>query len=174
MRRKRVLVVALATILTTYVHGTAWALDRVSGTLTRTFTIVDNTELVGDVICDVTGAPCFTFGVSDVELRLNGFSITGKADPVTGCDGAAFAGEMGIITNGARNVVVRGPGLVQRFRADGIFVTGSTSVRIELVTASTNCMSGIRVAANSFDTIVQDNVAVRNGASQAGLSCGGI
>src|SRR5262245_23413094 len=84
MRRRPWTIITLASIVAAHIHGTAWALDRVSGTLTRTFTIVDNTELVGDVICDVTAVPCFSFGVSDVEFRLNGFSITGKADPVTG------------------------------------------------------------------------------------------
>jgi hypothetical protein len=35
-------------------------------------------------------------------------------------------------------------------------------------------MSGIRIAATSFGTLVENNVAVRNGASNPGLSCGGI
>ena len=37
-------------------------LDRVSGTLTRTYTIVADTELTGDVTCAVAdGTPCFSF-----------------------------------------------------------------------------------------------------------------
>ena len=68
--------------------------DRVSGLITRTYVIVEDTELSGDVTCDVTGAACFSFGAPGVELRLNGYSITGKADPVTGCAGALTAGRV--------------------------------------------------------------------------------
>jgi hypothetical protein len=148
--------------------------DRVSGTLTRTYTIVENTELVGDVTCDITGAPCFSFGASNVELRLNGFTITGKGDAVTGCAGAIFANEYGVTTNGQHQVVIRGPGLIQRFRLHGIRVIDSRGTRIELVTASTNCGAGIRVMGTAFDTLVERNTLTRNGAIGAGLTCGGI
>src|ERR671912_2855756 len=49
--------------------------DSVSGTITRTFSIVANTDLTGDVTCEVAdGTPCFSFAVPDVELRLKGFT----------------------------------------------------------------------------------------------------
>jgi hypothetical protein len=35
-------------------------------------------------------------------------------------------------------------------------------------------MSGIRVLASSFGTLVEGNVATRNGSSAPGLLCGGI
>ena len=148
--------------------------DRVSATLTRTYVIVENTELTGDVTCDITGAPCFSFGASNAELRLNGFTVTGKADPVTGCTGAFFANEYGVTTNGQHNVVIRGPGLIQRFRLHGIRVIDSRGTRIEGLTASTNCGSGIRVMGTAFDTLVEGNTLVRNGSTMAGASCGGI
>lgn len=149
--------------------------DAVSGTITRTFSIVADTVLTGDLTCTVAdGTPCLSFAVPGVELRLNGYTLTGKGDPVTGCGGAVTAGEVGITTNTQTNVVVRGPGLIQRFRHHGVQVAGSNGARIEGVTVSTNCGSGIFVPATSFNTLVQENTAVRNGASAPGLSCGGI
>mgnify|MGYP001583552929 CR=1 FL=1 len=153
---------------------TAWAQDRVSGVITRTYVIVRDTELTGDVTCDVGSNPCFSFGASGTQLKLNGFTITGKADPVTGCGGAIFAREVGITTNGLNGLTVRGPGLIQRFRNHGVSVTGSTLARVEGVTVATNCGAGIFVASNSFGTLVQENVAVRNGSTAPGFSCGGI
>jgi hypothetical protein len=149
------------------------AADSVSGLLTRTYVIVEDTDLTGDVTCDVTGAPCFSFGAPGVELRLNGFSITGKADPVTACTGAAqTANEAGILTNNQPGVTVRGPGLVQRFRNHGVFVSGSQDARVENITASTNCASGVFIAANAFGTLVEGITSVRNGSPTA--PCGGV
>ena len=150
------------------------AQDRVSGLITRTYVIVEDTELTGDVTCDVTGAPCFSFGAPGVELRLNGYSITGKADPVTGCGGGVTPLEFGITTGGRADVSIQGPGLVQRFRNSGVHVAASTNARIQGITAATNCASGIIVLATSFDTLVEGNVAVRNGSTAPGFPCGGI
>jgi parallel beta-helix repeat protein len=168
-------VVSFAAIAAACCAAPAAAADRVSGVLTATYMIVEDTHLIGDVQCNVpNNQPCFSFGASDVELRLNGFTITGKGDPVTGCGGATSANEFGVFTNNMNGIAVRGPGLVQRFRADGVFVAGSRDVRVENLTLSTNCMSGIRIAATSFGTLVQNNVSVRNGSTNPGASCGGI
>jgi hypothetical protein len=145
----------------------------VSGLITRTYVIVENTDLTGDVTCDVTGAACFSFAAPDVELRLNGFSITGKADPTTACAGAGLtANEGGILTNNQPRVTVRGPGVVQRFRQHGVWVAGSQDARVESITASTNCGSGVFIAANSFGTLVEGITSVRNGSAAA--PCGGV
>jgi hypothetical protein len=167
---------AIAVLVATLcLASTVRAADRVSGHLTRTYVIVEDTDLIGDVTCDVgNNTPCFSFGAANVELRLNGFSITGRGDAVTGCGGAAFNGEAGVTTSNMSGVVIRGPGMVQRFRGDGITVAGSRNARVEGLTLSTNCMSGVRVLATSFGTIVEGNVAVRNGSSNPGLLCGGI
>ena len=155
--------------------STSLAADRISGNITRTYLIVEDTDLIGDVTCDVgNNTPCFSFSAANVELRLNGFTVTGRGDAITGCGGAAFNGEAGVTTANMSGVVVRGPGMVQRFRGDGITVAGSTNVRVEGLTLSTNCMAGVRVLATSFGTIVEGNVAVRNGSSAPGLLCGGI
>jgi hypothetical protein len=148
--------------------------DQVSGLITRTYVLVEDTELIGNVTCDVTGAPCFAFGAPGVELRLNGFSITGKADPVTGCGGAVTGSEFGISTAGMARASVQGPGLVQRFRNHGVAVIASTGARIQGITASTNCAAGVFVAATSFDALIERNVAVRNGSTAAGFACGGV
>jgi hypothetical protein len=162
-------------ILISLIAPSVAAADRVSGALTRTFVIVEDTDLVGDVTCDVGNAlPCFSFGAANVELRLNGFSITGRGDAVTGCNGGATPGEAGVVTNNMSGVVVRGPGIVRQFRGDGVTVGGSRNARVEGLTLSTNCMSGVRVLATSFGTLIESNVAVRNGSSNPGLLCGGI
>jgi parallel beta-helix repeat protein len=167
--------VLLAAIVSACSTTPVWAADRVSGVLTSPYVIVEDTELAGDVTCDVpNNTPCFSFGASGVELRLNGFTITGKGDAVTGCGGTNGPNEFGITTNNMRRVSVRGPGVVKQFRADGIFVIGSADSRVVDLTVSTNCMSGIRIGATSFGTLVENTVAVRNGASNPGLSCGGI
>jgi hypothetical protein len=149
------------------------AADSVSGLITRTYVIVEDTDLTGDVTCDVTGAACFSFGAPGVELRLNGFTITGKADPNTACAGGALiTGEAGVFTNSQPNVIVRGPGLVQRFRLHGVFVGGSQDARVENITASTNCGAGVFIAANAFGTLVEGITTVRNGSATA--PCGGV
>lgn len=155
--------------------SSARAADQVSGLITRTFTIVEDTELTGDVVCQVAaGTPCFAFGASGVELRLNGFTITGPASPTTGCGGTLVGGESGISTAGLNNVYVHGPGLIQRFRTHGVAVLASRNARIDAITASTNCGSGVFVNAASFDTLVEGVTAVRNGSTNAGATCGGI
>jgi len=151
--------------------GVASAED-ISGFITTTRTIRESSRLVGDVTCTVTGAPCILFGASHIDLRLNGFTMTGQADATTGCNGGSTAGEMGISTNGQSDVEVRGPGVIQRFRADGIFFTGTLQGKVEGVTTTTNCMSGIRVAATSSRISIGSNVSVRNG--NANATCGGI
>ena len=173
-RRNWPLVAAFVSLSATLGVGSApSAADSVSGLITRTYVIVENTDLTGDVTCDVTGAACFSFGAPDVELRLNGFSITGKADPTTACAGAALtANEGGILTNNQPRVTVRGPGLVQRFRQHGVWVAGSQDARVESITASTNCGSGVFIAANSFGTLVEGITSVRNGSAAA--PCGGV
>jgi len=148
--------------------------DQVSGLITRTYALVENTDLAGDVTCDVENAACFSFAASNIELRLNGFTITGRADASTGCGGASFPAESGVSTNRSHGVSVRGPGMIQRTRGRGIIVTGSNDVRVQNLTISTTCSSGIFVAADSFGALIQDVVAVRNGASAPGISCGGI
>lgn len=151
--------------------GSAQAED-ISGTIVRTFMLSENSRLVGDVTCQVTGAPCIAFGAPNLVLSLNGFSITGPNDPTLGCKGTNVTAETGISTNGQANVGVRGPGIVQRFQGDGILFMATTKGWVQGVTTSTNCMSGIRINATSSSISVESNVSVRNGTPAA--PCGGI
>ena len=124
--------------------GVASAED-ISGLITTTRTISENSRLVGDVTCTVTGAPCILFGASHIDLRLNGFTMTGQADAATGCNGSSTAGETGISTNAQtrrrdprtrhRAAISCGRHLFQRYALG----------KVEGVTTTTNCMSGIRV-----------------------------
>ena len=85
---------------------------------------------------------------------------------------ASIGTDIGISTNGQSNVGIRGPGIVQRFSGDGILFMASTRGWVQGVTATTNCMSGIRINPASSQISVESNVSVRNGAAAA--ACGGI
>ena len=146
---------------------------ELSGTISSTLTITRDTRLVGDVTCTVAGAPCIQIADSGVSLRLEGFSITGRADAATGCGGGQTGGEHGIAIVGQRGVDIRGPGIVQRFRGQGIQIAGgSTRVLVRQVTTSTNCLSGIIVTGGASDNDLEANISDRNGNN--GAPCGGI
>jgi hypothetical protein len=150
--------------------GSAHARD-IGGTISTTLTITEDSQLVDDVTCTVTGAPCIAIGAPNVKLELNGFTMTGQADPHTGCWGASTALEIGIEVNAQSNVSVAGPGIVQRFRNMGIRLLNSTGVKVTGVTMSTNCSSGIIVQGGSLNE-VEGSTAIRNG--NLGAPCGGI
>ena len=150
--------------------GSAHATD-ISGIITTTLTITDNSKLVGDVVCTVTGGPCIAFGASGLTLDLNGYSMTGLGDPLAGCAGPAGPGENGILVNALKDIVIRGLGVVQQFRTQGIVINNSTGVTVTGVTMSTNCASGVIVIGGS-DHLLEGNVSVRNGSP--GAPCGGI
>ncbi len=168
---RRLLVGGLAAGVVTLASGAAHAED-ISGVIVRTMVLSETSRLVGDVTCRVTGAACIAFGGSNIALNLNGFSITGPNDPATGCKGTNVGTETGISSNGQANVGVRGPGLVQRFQGDGILFLASVGGWVQGVTATTNCMSGIRINPTSAGISIEGNVAVRNGTPAA--PCGGI
>src|SRR5438094_831023 len=56
--------------------------EDISGTVMRTVMLSENTRLVADVTCRVTGGPCIAFGAPNSVLALNGFTMTGQAAPV--------------------------------------------------------------------------------------------
>src|SRR5262245_47924111 len=55
--------------------------ETISGTISATRTITQNTRLTWDLTCTVAGAPCLQFGVSGITLDLAGFTITGSGVP---------------------------------------------------------------------------------------------
>lgn len=146
--------------------------DDISGAIPLTLVITDNSQLVGHVTCTVTGAPCILFGASNIKLRLNGFIISGLADPNRGCGRSGnVPDEDGIDTGGMSHVEIEGPGLVRRFRNHGIDMSGGTQNKVDRVTVSTNCNVGIHVMSDDSD--VEDSTAVRN-SSINNAPCGGI
>ncbi len=152
--------------------GVAQATD-ISGTISSTLTIFEDSRLVGNVTCTVVAAPCIQFGAPDIELKLNGFIMTGQANPFIGCNpGGPVRGEEGIDTNGQSNVELGGPGLVRLFRDHGILINGGSGAQVDGITVSTNCHNGIEVKGAS-NSEVTGNIAVRN-SSITTLPCGGI
>ena len=171
MRRSMWVLASLVGTMLTLVPASASSED-LSGFISTTRVIREDSRLVGDVTCTVTGAPCISFGAPRISLRLNGFALTGQADPTSACGGMVQGGEQGISSNGQTDVEVLGPGVVQRFRADGILFVGTLVGKVEGVTVTTNCQSGIRVGPTASRISVAGNIAVRNGAT--GAPCGGI
>ena len=148
--------------------------ETISGPISATRIITQNTRLVGDVTCTVQAAPCIQFGAPNIKLNLNGFTITGLGDPSTGCQGNQVPGfsEVGVMANGQSDLTIQGPGVVQRFRSTGILLTNNSSrILVTQVTASTNCSSGIQLI-NSVDNRIEANVSVRNGTTM--IPCGGL
>ncbi len=164
--------------------GTAEATENISGTITTTKTIYQNTRLVGDVTCTMTDGPCIDFGASGIKLWLNGFTMTGPATPdLADPDSPAFCnatsappGADGIrIQNQTRDQIL-GPGMVQKFRRHGVFIFGTTGVatkaKVKQITSHHNCFSGILVNAVS-DSVIEGNVSVRNSINSGPSPCGG-
>ena len=150
---------------------------EISGTISSTLNITEDSWLTGDVTCRVEGGPCIRVAASNITLWMLGFTMTGKADPPSGCAGAGQTpgganAEHGIDIVGQRRVEVFGPGVVQRFRGMGINL-GSTRVSLKGLTVSSNCWSGIFLGSRASDNDLEENVAVRNG-SNSRFNCGGI
>ena len=155
--------------------GSARAVD-IGGTISSTLTITEDSQLVDDVTCTVTDVPCIVIGASHVRLELNGFTMTGQADPNTGCSGGEEPFnppnvEDGIDVTGQTGVAIQGPGLIKQFRNSGIFLLNSNNARVIGVTMSTNCNAGILVGGGSGHDLF-GNISVRNGNGTA--PCGGI
>lgn len=156
--------------------GSACATD-ISGTISATLTITDDSKLVGDVTCTVSGLPCIAIGAPSITLDLNGFTMTGQADAQTGCNGgpttfvAAAPGEDGIAVAMQTGATIRGPGLIQQFQRAGVYLYNSSGVTVTGVTVSTTCFAGILIGGGS-DHDVSGNVSVRNG--NVNFPCGGI
>lgn len=170
----RRIAISIFCVFALMVSGARAQAADISGTISTTLTIFEDSELVGDVTCDVAGAPCIKFGAPGITLRLNGFTIKGRASPPNNCTGfpTPFVPEDGITTAGQSNVAILGPGLVLNFARMGILLSlGSSQVRVEHVTAADNCFSGILLS-GATNSDITHNVSVRN-FGFAGTACGG-
>ena len=175
----RVLLLAFVAVLSLG-RGIAHAED-ISGPIVVTKTILEDSQLVGDVTCAATATPCIDFGASHITLRLNGFSMTGPAEPDTpaspnSCPTVQPANADGIRIVNQIHAQAVGPGVVQRFRRHGIFIVGtagiSTEVTIRHITSNHNCFSGLLTNGVS-DSVFEDLVSVRNASNSGGSPCGG-
>jgi parallel beta-helix repeat protein len=153
--------------------STAARAEDISGVITNTLTIMNNSRLVGHVTCDVGNGPCIAFGAPGITLNLNGFSITGPAASPENCvTTIAFLPEDGIASIGQSNVTIQGPGLIQRFRRHGIFLQKAGGITVRRLVSADNCFSGLQMAAVS-DSEVAEIVSVRNAAASDTFPCGG-
>jgi hypothetical protein len=126
------------------VMATGWGqAESLSGLITTTHTLTQDTDLVGDVTCTVSLDPCLAFGAPGIQLRLRGHTITGQGSPDRCPSGAVF-GEVGIHTRKQAGVSIIGPGLVRRFREHAIMVNSDHSTVRQVVVAS-SCLTGIVV-----------------------------
>ena len=55
--------------------------EDIGGLILVTRVIFEDSQLVDHVICAETARPCIDFGAPHITLRLNGFTITGPAQP---------------------------------------------------------------------------------------------
>ena len=166
---------SLALVASTLVVCAASA-SEISGTIFSTLVITEDSRLVGDVSCAVNLAACISFGAPGLTLDLNSYSITGTGprDAQGGCVPVAGSGnEVGILVGGpeSKDAVIRGPGLVQRFRGHNILINNTTGASVTGVTSSFSCLSGILLGGGS-DHVLEGNISVQNGAPNA--PCGGI
>lgn len=139
------LIISASTVL--LVAGLAYA-GPISGSITSTLIITQNSWLTGNVSCNVPGKPCIQFGASDISLELNGHTITGPG--TRGSCSGVIAGEEGIDTNFENSVEIVGPGLIGEFLERGIVISGNNSV-VEDVVVSNTCSDGIDVLGSNND-----------------------
>jgi len=170
MKKLAVLTLLAATLVLG--TGAARAMD-ISGTLTTTLTITDPTNnFVGNVTCTMVATPCISFGAPNIALNLNGFTMTGNGARES-CS-SSTPGENGITTNGQSGAVIQGPGLIRRFRANGIVVTGDNTTVDQAFVAST-CMNGVSVQQGTGSQVTNSTVvrASLTGVYFTGISVGG-
>ncbi len=171
--------IAALAVLALFVCAERAQATDISGTISSTLTIFDDSQLVGDVTCTVplllSGAnPCIAFGVDHIKLRLNGHTITGPVVPPTGCSlpsDSKFG--VGVYVNGQTDVKIEGPGVIQHFERWGILLLSSTEVTVRKVTANRNCWSGMQVTLTS-DSNFEEDIWINNAAGSNGAPCGGI
>ena len=141
---------------------------EIKGTITATWTIYDDSKLVGDVTCMVEGGPCIVIGASHIKLNLNGFKIIGT---IAGCTPDTSLND-GIDVTNVDDVAILGPGAIQSFGGFGIFLLTDNDVKVQGITASDNCFSGIFLGGVT-NSDIERNISVRNSMGSEDGPCGG-
>lgn len=143
------------------------AQTKISGTISTTVTITQDSELVGDVTCKVVGGPCIASGAPNITLRLNGFTMTGT---IPGCTPDTSSNDgIDVLTN---DVTILGPGLIQKFGGFGILLLTESGATVRGITVTDSCFSGI-ILAGATDSDIERNTSVRNAMGSEGAPCGG-
>src|SRR5262245_22815297 len=75
MMTHRTIVVVPLVICALSFNPTRVGAEDIRGIVVRTLMLSEDSRLIGDVTCQVTGGPCIAFGASNISLSLNGFSI---------------------------------------------------------------------------------------------------
>jgi Right handed beta helix region len=174
--------IAAVVVLALFVCAERAQATDISGTITSTLTISDDSQLVGDVNCnvplttaDANGvASCIAFGASHITLHLNGHTLSGPVTPPTNCSlpsDSTFG--VGIYVNGQTDVKIAGRGVIQHFERWGILLRSSTEVTVRKVTANRNCWSGMQTIGTS-DSNFEEDIWINNAAGSNGAACGGI
>jgi parallel beta-helix repeat protein len=154
----------------------------ISGTISSTVTIFDDSRLVGDVKCavpltmaDSIGASaCIAFGRDHIKLNLNGHTISGSVVPPTGCSlGTDSTFGVGVLVEGNTDVKIEGPGVIQHFERWGILLRSASKITVRKVTATRNCWSGMQTGLTSDSNFEEDNW-INNAAGSNGAGCGGV
>jgi len=167
----RRLLLCVLSLFLFFVFAAPTLADGIKGKISSTLTITSDSELVGNVSCEVAGGPCIVIGASNVKLRLNGFSIKGTLASSTDCtQGTSFNDGIDVI--GESEVAILGPGLVEKFGGFGIFLFQDSKVKVEGATFSDNCFSGI-ILVLTTDSDITRNVSVRNSMGSEDNPCGG-
>jgi parallel beta-helix repeat protein len=189
---KRVTFTSLAVSSLVFAGAGSAQAEDISGVIATTKVIYEDSRLVGDVTCTTADGPCIDFGASGITLRLNGFTMTGPGNPDATPDPAnpgAFCNPTsgGLQADGIRisdiaqaqaltHSRVLGPGMVQKFRRHGIFIFGSTGsatkAKVQEIASHHNCFSGIFLNTVS-ESVVEENVSVRNASNSTTAPCGG-
>src|SRR5262249_8546508 len=152
-----------------------------------TRTILNDSQLVGDVICTMTDGPCILFGASGIKLSLNSFTMTGPANPddTNTCqptsgnppaDGIATGNVLVTPPVNQTDIQILGPGMVQNFRRHGIFIPGtpnvSTKATVKNITSHHNCFSGL-LPNTMTASVIEGIVSIRNAVNSGAAPCGG-
>ena len=140
---------------------------KISGTISTTVTLAQDSELVGDVTCNVVGGPCIASGAPNITLRLKGFTMTGT---IPGCTQATSSNDgIDVLTN---DVTILGPGLIQKFGGFGVLLASVSGATVRGITVTDSCFSGILLA-GATDSDIEGNTSVRNAMGSEDNPCGG-
>jgi len=153
----------------------AWGIaqgEDLSGVISSTKTITDNSQLTGDVTCGAL-TPCILFGAPNLRLNLNGHTITGINGALDHCTGATGGPAIG--TGGMDGAIIQGPGIITQFQGfAGIVVLGNKSTVHQVVVIGT-CGNGIAVQGSN--NVISSNSISRfslSGAQAIGAANNGI